>query len=124
MFCRNCGNQLDDKAIMCPHCGVFLDEREAKKFTKPVESEGKRVNGLGIAAFVVGLASLGLGEYFLIVSIVAFVLGIVAVVKRKNYTSCNGLAIAGLVISIVSILIWVVILGVYGLAFLSFLSGY
>jgi len=22
MFCRNCGKEIDDKAFVCPHCGV------------------------------------------------------------------------------------------------------
>ncbi len=21
-FCKNCGSQIDDKAVICPHCGV------------------------------------------------------------------------------------------------------
>lgn len=22
MFCKNCGKEIDDKAAICPHCGV------------------------------------------------------------------------------------------------------
>lgn len=22
MFCRNCGKEIDEKAVICPHCGV------------------------------------------------------------------------------------------------------
>ena len=22
MFCKNCGQEIDDKAVICPHCGV------------------------------------------------------------------------------------------------------
>ncbi len=25
MFCKNCGSQLDDRAVICPHCGVPTD---------------------------------------------------------------------------------------------------
>lgn len=25
MFCKNCGKQIDDKAIICPNCGVTTD---------------------------------------------------------------------------------------------------
>ena len=21
-FCRNCGNEIDDRSVVCPHCGV------------------------------------------------------------------------------------------------------
>lgn len=27
-YCKNCGNQLDDKAVICPKCGV---QQEAEK---------------------------------------------------------------------------------------------
>ena len=25
MYCKNCGTQLDDRAVICPHCGVPTD---------------------------------------------------------------------------------------------------
>ncbi len=25
MFCKNCGAQIDDKAVVCPHCGVAVN---------------------------------------------------------------------------------------------------
>ena len=28
-FCTNCGNELDDRAIMCPKCGVALTQTVA-----------------------------------------------------------------------------------------------
>ena len=28
-FCTNCGNELDDRAIMCPKCGIALDINES-----------------------------------------------------------------------------------------------
>ena len=26
MFCKNCGSQIDDKAVICPHCGIPVDD--------------------------------------------------------------------------------------------------
>lgn len=26
MFCKNCGQEIDDKAVVCPHCGVSQRE--------------------------------------------------------------------------------------------------
>ena len=26
MFCKNCGQEIDDKAVVCPHCGVAQRE--------------------------------------------------------------------------------------------------
>ena len=25
MYCKNCGNEIDDKAVICPNCGVATD---------------------------------------------------------------------------------------------------
>lgn len=103
MFCRNCGKEIDDKAEICPHCGV--------RQTAPVtaQEETKRVNGLGIAGFVVGLVSLWLGVYFCIASIVGLVLSAVAFSKRDKY-SLKGLTLAGLILSIVSLVLWALVL--------------
>ena len=101
MYCKNCGNQVDDNAVVCPYCGAGV--RNA-----PVEEKKKPVNGLGIAGFVISILSLWLGMYFCIASILALVLSAVAVALRKKY-SVNGLAIAGLVISCITTFIWGII---------------
>lgn len=28
MFCKNCGKEIDDKAAVCPHCGVAQNEQQ------------------------------------------------------------------------------------------------
>lgn len=105
MFCKNCGKEIDVHAYVCPYCGALV----ATPVPVAVPETPKRVNGLGIAGFVVSLVSLGLGYFFVIASIVGLVLSIVGMCLQKKYTSCNGLAIAGLVIGIVSTLIWTIL---------------
>ena len=104
MFCKNCGKEIDEHAYVCPYCGVLVATP-----VPAVPDVPKKVNGLGIAGFVVSLISLGLGYFFVIASIVGLVLSIVGVCLRKKYTSCNGLAVAGLVIGIISTLIWTIV---------------
>lgn len=91
-----------------------------------VAPQQKKVNGIGIAGFVVSLISLGLGVYFCIVPIAALVLSAVAMGLRAKYNSCNGLAIAGLVISIVAVvfwaIIWIVAASMIGAIFGGFMS--
>lgn len=134
MFCRNCGSELNDDAVFCPNCGVQTtggnpnnanNPNNIKSFNAnavngapapmpaPMQHPGyvqqpqpSGTNGLGIAGFVLGLLSLGLGFYFCITPIIALVLSIVGVVKMKNYQSCNALAIVGLVLSIIATIIW------------------
>ncbi len=60
------------------------------------------------------MVSLWLGLYFCIASVVGLILSAVAVAKREKY-SLGGLAIAGLVVSIVSLMIWVVVWIILGL---------
>jgi hypothetical protein len=49
MFCRNCGKEIDDKAFVCPHCGVK---------TKTIMQDDEPIGGLGVLCFffpVIGL---------------------------------------------------------------------
>lgn len=34
MFCKNCGKEIDDKAAVCPHCGVAQNEQQ------PIDDSG------------------------------------------------------------------------------------
>lgn len=101
MFCKNCGKEIDDKAVICPHCGVAQ-----ANLAEPAEK--KPVNGLGIAGFVISLLSMYLSVYFCIASIVGLVLSTIGYAKRKNH-SLNGLALAGIIISIVTFVIWAIV---------------
>lgn len=114
MFCKNCGKEIDDNAYVCPHCGVRVSVGQETENSVP-----KKVNGLGVAGFVVSLVSLWLGIYFCIASIVGLVLSIVGMCFRKKCTSCNGLAIAGLVLGILSLATWGIVWLVVGAAIIG-----
>ena len=115
MFCKNCGKVIDDNAVVCPNCGIQVKEIKSETAVSSV----KHVNGLGIAAFVVSLLSLWLGMYFVIASLVGLGLSIGAMVLHNKYNSCNGLAIAGLVLSIISTVIWLIVWIAVGAAIMS-----
>ena len=71
---------------------------------------------------MVSLLSLWLGMYFCIASIVAIVLSAVGMhIAQKNGNGC-GLGIAGLVIGIVSLAIWIIVLASAASLVLSFLA--
>ena len=110
MFCRNCGSNIDDRAVICPHCGVptnNMPQPAQQPYGAPVQN--KAVNGFAIAGLVVSLMGLFGGNYlFLIPSIVGLILSIVGMVKSKSY-SLYGLAIAALIVSIVTLIIWGII---------------
>ncbi len=140
MFCRNCGKEIDDGALFCPHCGSQTlnpsgTQPQAQPQVQPMTQqtvnvqpfnagpaqEAKGTNGFGIAGFVLGLLSLYLGVYFCITPIVGLILSIVGVVKMKSFKSCNGLAIAGLVLSIIATVIWGLVWLIVGAAIISYI---
>lgn len=109
MYCKNCGKEIDDNASICVYCGVM---------TGKTEEVQKKVNAFGIAGFVVSLASLYLGAYFCVASVVGLVLSIVGMIKSKE-CRLNGLAIAGMVVGIISLAIWGLVWLIVGAAILS-----
>lgn len=126
MFCKNCGHELNDNAIICPNCGVPTDKMQQTASAAPVEQ--KKPNGFAITALVLGLVGLVGGNYaFLIPGIIGLVFGIIGMVKSKQY-SARGLAIAALVVSIVGLVIWLIIwiaaFGIFFAAFFGAIGGY
>ena len=111
MFCKHCGKEIDDKAVVCVHCGVPTDNMPSSGImqnTFQYQPE-KPVNGLAIAGLVVSIVGLFGGNYlFLIPSIVGLILSIVGMAKAKNH-SLYGLAIAALIVSIIAFVIWLII---------------
>ncbi|HIR30459.1 MAG TPA: zinc ribbon domain-containing protein [Candidatus Faecousia faecavium] len=47
-YCKNCGNQIDDRAVICPRCGVSQEN-------KPVDNGGFGWGVLGCCLPIVGL---------------------------------------------------------------------
>lgn len=50
MFCKNCGKEIDDLAVMCVHCGTMLEDK--KEEVKPI-AEDKVSVGFCILSFLV-----------------------------------------------------------------------
>ena len=105
MFCTNCGKEIDDQAVICVHCGVPTHNMIAQNVVN-IQEQNKKANAFGIAGFVVSLVSLWFGVYFCIPCFVGLGLSIAGMAKAKN-CRLNGLAYAGLAISIFTILIWI-----------------
>lgn len=49
-FCRNCGQQIDDRAVICPHCGVAQGNKP-----EVVDNGGFGWGVLGCCIPIVGL---------------------------------------------------------------------
>ena len=53
MFCKNCGKELDDRAVVCPNCGVALNEQ-----TAPAASADRPNAGFAVLGFLIPLVGL------------------------------------------------------------------
>ena len=103
-YCRSCGAELVDEAVICPKCGVAVESAVQQRSQ----------NKLGIAGFVLSLFW---------VQFLGFIFSLIGVIVGKKKNHKIGLAVAGLVISCIEILIIIIIYGIYGAALFAALSG-
>ena len=93
MFCSNCGKEIHDEAIICPHCGVATGK------AIPVEQseEKKKGNGMAVAGFVC--------SFF--VPILGWVFGGIGLARScKRNGKGKGLSIAGIAIATVMFFVY------------------
>lgn len=91
MFCKNCGKEIDDRAVVCPNCGVQVGT------VAPAEN---KTNVLAIVGFI----------FAFIMPIVGLICSIIG---RNKAPECGGngkgLATAGIVISVVEMVLVIII---------------
>ncbi len=131
MYCKNCGNNINDNAVVCPNCGVQVGEFKSTDTQKPSADLPQKGNAVGIVGFVTSLVGALFGLISLIVStnilmLIAIALDIASIAcsavgrkrAKKENASFGGLSLAGLIIGIVfiSLTVFFLILGVIMLA--------
>lgn len=116
MYCRNCGKEIDDEAVICVHCGIATNYQQPIVAQPIVEPPKKKVNVIGIVGFCISIVALGLHNilffsssvglmlYLFFASIISLILCIIGVTQMKK-SRLNGFAIAGLVLSIIPLAI-------------------
>ena len=91
MFCKNCGKEISDEAVICPNCGVPVQKEQA-----PVEQKNT-------------IATVGLVLSFF-VSVVGLILSIVGLKKSAELNGAGKkVAIAGIVISAIEIVTTIIV---------------
>ncbi|MBQ7835904.1 MAG: zinc-ribbon domain-containing protein [Clostridia bacterium] len=92
-FCKNCGNQISDQAVMCPMCGTMV--------SAPVNNTPKATSGnflWAVLGFFVPLAGL--------------ILFIVWKNDRPGDAKMAGIgALVGFILNIITSVLWGVIVG-------------
>lgn len=107
MYCRNCGKELDDRAVICPNCGIQVGEFKSN-------NSNSEINTLSIVGFML--------SFF--VNIAGLIVSIIAYRKcRDEKINGKGLALAGIIIGAVSIasnlLVIISWIGMFSCALLS-----
>jgi len=109
VFCRGCAKEIHETAIMCPQCGAVQNTEATLKQQPDAGSVW-----MAIVSLVLGIICIlamfddsdwdketitGLGLF----SITGLVFGVISITKKKPG---NGMAIAGIVLSALSLLIF------------------
>lgn len=124
-FCTNCGTQLDGDARFCPVCGMPTDGKGRPE----VSNAKKAINVFGIVGFVlsmIAIACLFLNEAFAwlwcLFSLAGFGLSLAGLILKRKYNRLYGFGIAGIVISVLQmvIVIFVLIAVLVALALMAF----
>ena len=105
MFCKNCGKQIDDNSVVCPYCGAETKSQatahqpqyQQPQYQQPYQQQysEKRSNSYAIAGFV-------LAFFFALLGLIFSIIGLRKVDECGG--SGKGLAIAGIVLSILSMI--------------------
>ncbi len=107
MFCKECGKEINDKAVVCVHCGVptVAPEKDTSAAVRMLIPVGR--SGHAIAAGYLGLLSpLGIFAPF------ALLFGILAVrdIKKNKNKHGMGRAILGIIMGAICSIMFVAII--------------
>lgn len=78
MFCKNCGNQIDNKAVICVKCGVGTSKGSPKSRVAYVLL-GLFLGGLGIHNFYAGYTGKAVAQLLITLFLGCLVIPLIAV---------------------------------------------
>ena len=90
MYCKSCGKEILEEAVVCPYCGVQLRELKREEAPAPMK------NGMAIAGFVCSF----------LIPILGWIFGGIGLSRaKKRQGKGKGFSIAALVIATVNFII-------------------
>lgn len=112
MYCRNCGSEVNENAVVCVHCGALVDENKLSAQTAP-KGNG---NAVGLVGFIL--------SFFPYTVIAGFICSIIGYIRAKNGNlKYKNLSLAGIIIS--SVFIGLAFIGlIIGLSTASYVGAY
>ena len=107
-YCKSCGAELVDDAVVCPKCGVATTE---------IKAAPTKHNTIGLISFICAIVGIILSFIQAIPSwitsilnLAAFILGIIGIVQAKKKNEKKGFAVAGLILSLLGVIIVIIFL--------------
>lgn len=129
MVCPNCGAQIPQGTSFCQLCGTSVQNAQPQYQSQyqyptypnqygapPVKDPEVPGKGQGVASMILGIISLVSFCSFsvpIICAIISIVLGCVSKSKAKAAGMKNGMATAGIVMSVICLSLWVFIIIAY-----------
>ncbi|MBO5328061.1 MAG: hypothetical protein J6B04_02675 [Clostridia bacterium] len=102
MFCKVCGKEINENAVVCPHCGCGVAQAQ------------KSTSVAAVVGFIMSLVSLFISFYCIIPVLGVVFSGIGMSATSYGKKKGRGIAVAGLVISIISLVLNIIILATVG----------
>ena len=127
MYCYKCGKEISDEAYMCPHCGTMVRDlpKEVASSDETYYDNGKYANRVGGNGYrkTNDFAIAGFVCSFLI-ALLGFIFSAIAMKQcRERNEDGYGLAKAGMIISIVSMVLSVFLGIIYGAALAAVMNN-
>jgi uncharacterized membrane protein YvbJ len=113
MYCKHCGKETIEDAVVCLSCGRFIENHISKPNMEYQRKEGKTIATLSIVFGILGFYPLAF-----IGSIIGFILAMIGLSDQNN--AYKGNCKIGLIISIVTFLIWVIMIILFFILLFSY----
>lgn len=129
MYCRKCGREIPDDSVMCGYCGTPTNPDNPYTYGGTPQNMDEGANGLGIASMILGIVAILLaccagGKWLtFLVAAAGLILGIIALQKPK-YGSSRGMALAGVICSVVALLMKIIVIILLGVGIGTFLYSH
>lgn len=107
-FCSNCGNELAEQAVICPKCGVSTGQNAV------AGNNNNTSNGMATAGFIL--------SFF--VPLLGLIFSIIGLKKVKETNKGKGLSTAGIIISSIAMLITLISVIAFSVAFNEAIDDY
>lgn len=97
-YCSNCGEKMDEKAVICVKCGVPVSGESTVTQSTTSQPAPKKGNGAATASLVLGIIGLICGVISVIIAVVLafFVFGFTSTVT-SSYDYYSGYSVASAV---------------------------